>query len=489
MLHYPVKQSGQNRYFIVFQSVFFVYSFTPAAFRLAIPEEYAEASLVSVALSQSALYLIVWSLLLPAVVSIYIAATTSYNGARFLWISRVVAKLDTFVDALLACVMQFKFPLGDLNLAVKVAVALIMFFEFLFLHVLQAEVVSFAQETRIPASGCRYKFCGHIGPVEALGIGGRVDIFHEPHVWNLSAAEPTKSLRDCDGGVKQIAFYPYSIGEKTLFLYLFLGRGFCGRRDLIDIKANSYKGRGLQIEEKLPVGRQSVELCTVRNIPWLQRRLLENSLLSFSFYEKDGGLSHQIRAEKAFWSRNDSFIRNARNFLERNLTFQKQLYNDFNMWEYDKDRSLTLSGLWGSFTFIMFLILLSVFAFLLENSKHVRALLLRRPSMPQNTTSTTLCRVKSLGIRSAEEIHSARIFLRETRWRESTSLNCTLLRQVQSGKHSRVAWTKSSNFSTPFRLPKSARGAEEAKACAFERASPPKLLETNTRPSSSEVEV
>lgn len=389
----------------VFQSVNFVHSFTPAAFRLAIPQKRVEASLVSVALSQSALSLIAWSLLLPTVVSFYIAVTVPSDRSseeRSFKIPQLIARLDVFIDALLACIMQFAFSIGSLNFAVKVAFALTMFFEFFFFNILRGEVVSFTQEPRIPASGCTYTFCGHVQPSDALGLQPRYkqDIFHEADVWNISAAEPAKSLEDCGDGTKRIAFYPSSMGQETLLLYLFLGRGFCGRRDIIDIKANSFKGKGLLLEEKLPVGRPSVELCTLWYIPWILRKALEHSLHSYSFFEKDDGISHLVNLEREFWSREDLYIQRAKAFLERNSTHLKQLYIKFNMWRYGENGSLTLSALGGSFIFMTVLILLSVSVLVLEKFKSICAPLLLRPSTPNITISVATSYPSSIQIRS-----------------------------------------------------------------------------------------
>ena len=67
--------------------------------------------------------------------------------------------MDLFVDVLASGIMQFRMPFETLGFELKVAFSLAVSSKFLFLNILQGQVISFAHESRIPSSDCVYSTC------------------------------------------------------------------------------------------------------------------------------------------------------------------------------------------------------------------------------------------------------------------------------------------------------------------------------------------
>lgn len=362
----------------IFQGVYFVHSFESTAFRLAIPRQYRKASIVSVALSLTAGHLIVGSVVPPVVVCLFIMIAVSPSNGWFsgsVWMRR----LDVFLESFLCCVMQFDFPLGSLKFPVKCLFALVLFFEFLVLNDLRGEVVSIAQNSRIPASGCSFSYCANEVARDILikGESSRKDIFNDPTLWDRRAVRPVKGHEFCDKTRRERkAFRSVSYGEETILTSLFMKRALCGESDLIKAQANSIRGIGLLLEENIVLRDRSTQLCVDYPVSWILRKALENSLFTFTrLGKRDGPHKGRDQKENEFWASNDSYTREVKTYLKNNTAKMKDIYIKNHMHGEDGNEPLSIEALRSSGFLSFALIILSAAALTVENCAKLRAVI------------------------------------------------------------------------------------------------------------------
>ena len=330
-----------------------MHSFDSSVVRLAIPKEYHEVSLASVALSKSA-----WLLLLGATVPSIIVClwmTIVIFESKPLSSSYTLLKpIDLFAEGLACSIMQFQMSFEKLGFELKVAFSLAVFSKFLFLNILQGEVISFAHESRVPSSGCVYDVCEvrHVRTVLNSTFKRASQIFEASNDPRTGDIEPTRHLKGCSSSSKRMtrAHHSTALGNETLLAFLFLGGALCGKSDFMRIKVDSIKAQGLLLEEGLKLSRASTELCGEISVPWIQRRALENSLFYFAFFGMRSGVREPAESEREFWSSSEPKIRRRKESLLRNKSYLKQLYRKFQMWQSVKTDRVNLEALERSIT-------------------------------------------------------------------------------------------------------------------------------------------
>ncbi|XP_003748520.1 uncharacterized protein LOC100906237 [Galendromus occidentalis] len=352
----------------------FVYSFDSTVFRLAIPQNYRERSFATLVFSRSASMLVIGALAPSVAVCIYVAATSRITTDKLF--DRILDKFDVFINAFTFCVMRFHSHLGELNFPSRIAFAFAAYYSVIFLNVLQGEVVSSSQGSRIPESRCSYDYCANVD-VKSL-LRSRKDRGKDL-AYSFVASEsgtigPQPPLRKCRRRKKELqeAHHSIAFGNETLLALLYLGRGICGRSDLMRIQANSIKSRGLLLEEGLSLEERSTQLCADFYVPWILRRALENSLFAFSFFDMQGGFNQKHdQREIEYWSRDDAQIRRVRLFLKENQQYLRKLYAKLRMSGSDGTTSLTLMSLKAFLFVTLILILISVVVLVLEKWRNL----------------------------------------------------------------------------------------------------------------------
>ena len=129
--------------------------------------------------------------------------------------------------------------------------------KFFFFSILQGEMISFPQETRIPASECVNRYCykRDIKTLLRSGKHGKHHLYERITESKVVTGDVAKALRNCDSernqGRNVKAYHSVIFGNETVLTFLFPGRALCGKSILLKLQINSIRSKSLLLEEGL----------------------------------------------------------------------------------------------------------------------------------------------------------------------------------------------------------------------------------------------
>lgn len=288
-----------------FQLPYYVEGFGASVIRLAIFKKHEGVAMTKMVFGWSLGPLLAGALLPPLLLSFYIALKAREEShASF---------ANRFTELYFHFIMRFKSPPQRISSSIEIVVAFITLLILLVAAVLQGEVISFAEKTRIPKSGCQYSRCDSLEATAVLGFdhewhatkGGILDLF----VSDKAVAKKRKDISACTAGKKSAAILTTSFLPSSELAVLLNHTGLCGRRDILELRVSTLKQQGLLLEENLAVVNRVTQLCLKYHIPWLERASIEHGLFQFLHNNIGGNRVQENERELMFWDADESVAR------------------------------------------------------------------------------------------------------------------------------------------------------------------------------------